>query len=304
MLKNNTLYIFLFISRLTNRLGLGKTIRIKKLHGGMENRSYEVWVSRGRRYVVRILGNSDEARLRNEIHIQQAALRANMPISHMIELQKDDYTYTDAGLTATVSEWIYGKHLKTPLSTEQSYAVGKLLGKFHANVKSDDVITNRYLFVGRERIEARVLAMKNENIRTKVMHLLERTRLPSLAKLPSGVLHGDLHIKNIMATDNGLYALDMQSGGFGPYILDIGRSMADVCSRDGQFDTRLARAFIQGYQSERELTPEERKLVLRSVIFGAVCVIVWGYQHQKDQIAEMFTSIALTAERCSNADII
>ncbi len=296
MLKNNPLYMFLFISKLTNQLGFGRTLKIKRLNGGAENKSYDVRLHHNKRYVVRILGGGDSERIDNEVYIQHVALQAGVPIGRMREIQNNQYVYEDAGLKATVSLRIKGKHLQTPLLPEQSYEVGKLLGRFHAKAMPDRRITNKYLFVGLEKLEIRMRAIKDVNARIMIERLLGRAQLSELKNLPSGVIHGDLHLKNILSSDEGLVMLDMQSGGYGPFVLDIGRSMADVCNNDDKFDMNLAKSFMEGYRSERSLTHAESRLLLPAALFGAVCVMIWGYQYQKKEIISMFTSIALSIE--------
>ncbi|HEX5657633.1 MAG TPA: homoserine kinase [Polyangiales bacterium] len=81
--------------------------------------------------------------------------------------------------------------------------------------------------------------------------------LSNAPALPQGVVHGDLFRDNVLWQGDQLAALlDWESASDGIVIYDLAVTLLAWCCGD-QLDWTLARALVQGYQSERAIREEE-----------------------------------------------
>lgn len=120
------------------------------------------------------------------------------------------------------------------------------------------------------------------------MHLPERLRggylslarnLPSLENLPQSLIHFEMNLSanSIMRPDGALVILDWDEAGTGAAVLDPGYLLiSQFISEDCRFDEAGARAFYQGYMSERPLSEDEKSYLFDASLFHALRYIVWG----------------------------
>ncbi len=87
------------------------------------------------------------------------------------------------------------------------------------------------------------------------LHAELEQELPT--QLPRGVVHGDLFRDNVLWQGGELVALlDWESASDGVLVYDLAVCVLAWCCGDA-LDWALARALVDGYRSERDLTPEE-----------------------------------------------
>jgi Ser/Thr protein kinase RdoA (MazF antagonist) len=100
-----------------------------------------------------------------------------------------------------------------------------------------------------------------------VSYSLERIepKLPNYEKLPTTICHKDLHKGNILRTEKGLAIVDPDWVGKDTAAYDLAMTIAFECMHKDGFDLKKAAAIISGYDSVRQLTPEE-KVALPSLI--------------------------------------
>ncbi|MEO8927402.1 MAG: homoserine kinase [Caulobacteraceae bacterium] len=80
------------------------------------------------------------------------------------------------------------------------------------------------------------------------------------ASLPRGVIHADWFPDNVFFHDGHFAgAIDFYFAAFDTLAYDIGVALNAWCfAPDGTFDAALARAFVDGYERRRALSPKER----------------------------------------------
>ncbi len=96
------------------------------------------------------------------------------------------------------------------------------------------------------------------------------------AKLPNGLIHGDLYIDNMLFKDGKLQTLlDFEQAGLGSFIHDIGITISGCClDREGVSLDKI-HAFIEGYEGVRILGDNERKLLNFSITLGFLDISLW-----------------------------
>ncbi len=81
---------------------------------------------------------------------------------------------------------------------------------------------------------------------------------PARARLPSGIIHGDLFPDNTLFDGERLVALlDFEQAGTGPWLYDLAVCLTSWCYADDFLPDR-ARALVAGYERCRALAAEER----------------------------------------------
>jgi Ser/Thr protein kinase RdoA (MazF antagonist) len=94
-----------------------------------------------------------------------------------------------------------------------------------------------------------------------LLHELNACRLPK--NLPVGFTHQDIKPENIIARGNQISGiLDFDNAYYGVLLHDITTSIIWWCFKKNKLDRKLLRSFLQGYESVRPLTYNERKLLL------------------------------------------
>lgn len=303
MLKNNPVLLFLLISRLMGRFGFGRVTWIKRVQAGADNRNYYARTSSKKEYVVRVLSRFDTRRLQNEILIQEAAKKVGIGAGYMLKSADNGYVYEGFGIKVTISERVKGVHPQSPIHENDCMTIGSTLAEFHTKIDPNLPLGNHFLFLSREGVSERLLSIADYKVKSRLMSLLDHTRILEKVKLPEGVLHGDFHGGNILLNGSRCAMLDLQSSGRGSFVLDIGRSIADICNIESKVDISLVRSFISGYEKKRKLTKTEKEVFVQAIIYGAACVALWGYQHQKLQLAASFMDIAASARNISTTDL-
>lgn len=91
-------------------------------------------------------------------------------------------------------------------------------------------------------------------------------KYPNLATLPHGINHGDLHLGNLIEDMEGqLVLLDLELCSDAPYLKDIANAICMLCFEERQgkskFNTELALQLLNGYHTNRPLTPNEINLL-------------------------------------------
>lgn len=279
-----------FISGMAKQYELDEIVSSELIHQNIGQDIYLV-ATKEKEYIVRILKDVDDRQLSNEIIIQAAAEKAGIAVGRIISQSLGDYVYENQDIKATIAHKVEGASPTRPISEADAFIIGRSLGEVHSRIDPDLPLRNDFLFVGLPRLNERLAMIDNAVLRAHLRSLIEESSLWGKG-LPEGVVHGDLHCQNVLLKDDKCTIIDLQSSGRGPYILDIGRSIADVCSFNSELNPRAVQSFLAGYQTQRPLSGLEKAALTKSIVYGAVCVAIWGYQYQKKLLGDEFLDLA------------
>jgi thiamine kinase-like enzyme len=167
--------------------------------------------------------------------------------------------YKDNELVAVVYKKILGITPKTVNKT-LAYEFGKCLAIFHKCVIK--------------------LPYNNRNALVDQVNSGIKTNLYA-KNLPKGIIHGDLHLGNVMVeSDKNLKItalLDFEEAHINLLIIDIAVTVMATCSKNNgtRVDIDLIRNTISGYQSIRKLEKFEKQNFKEAVNYVALCWIEW-----------------------------
>lgn len=175
-------------------------------------------------------------------------------------------------------EYLSRDAVKTP-NLLQCFAVGKILGKIHnltANFKYpykrklwNLEETKKYFQEVKENLSQNKFLQKYNFIEA-IDSALGDLNFPK--KLPSGAIHEDLGKRHILFRGNEISRiLDWDRSYYGQFILDLGQAIRGWCFDEWKkFNKEKFHSVLNGYESQRKLTPLERKFLLNSIKFAFI----------------------------------
>jgi Ser/Thr protein kinase RdoA (MazF antagonist) len=200
-------------------------------------------------------------------------------------------------------EYIEGGH---PKPREVFYhRLGGLLGRLHSiapdgQVPQSDYTPPNILADSRDMLKRAKSFLGDpgdlapEALPKIVPELLEMIeRFPSFEALPSGIIHTDPYLVNLIEAPGGeLFLIDWEDGGISYPLLDVGYVLAHLCSFTAR-DRRIwdvpgpaegivsrpdwGRVFMAAYETARPLTSLERALLPDAVRLSFLAYMVeWG----------------------------
>jgi homoserine kinase type II len=232
---------------------------------GSVNSNFRLTDVRGRTYFARIYeeqgseGAALEAALLAGLAARGLPVAAplNASVPTMVEYQ---------GKPFTVFPWVAGQDLcHAQIVPDHCYQIGAALAQVHL---ASPVLPR--LSAGRfdlKSVQGRLDLIEQSTdayrapvaqIRVGLNRYVEEQQ--ASAPLPSGVIHGDLFRDNVLWSSGRISALlDFESASNGCFIFDLMVTLLAWCYRDS-FDQARVSAMLRGYESERPLSSEERRL--------------------------------------------
>lgn len=276
--------------------GLGKIHTFERSAFGNANTTFLIRTVDGFGYALRLLGGkTDEPLLENERQVQYWLAEKSVPTTQMLPSSKGAFLFDRDGLRATVSKLIVGQHPTYPVAKEECGHIGKTLARFHAGLRGMTLphpeVENT---LSRHRVYEEIGNLPQTEYARRIIELLSRSTLDH-DSLPAGIIHGDFHINNILRGEGDIFfVLDLQGVSMGPLILDIGRSIADVCCDADKLDLDKLHIFLSGYESIRPMTSIEKRVIYKAIRYGAVAASLSLYQDNKPDFANHFLNLGYT----------
>lgn len=255
--------------------GLGAVRSTRGIEAGTVNSSFALELGQGafflRLYEEQGLkGAEDEALLLG--HLAAKGVATPPPLKG----EDGRVVRTLAGKPAALFPWVDGHILcQKTVSPDAAHEVGKALARVHA------VGPNPAAPLGTGRFGPEDLVLRCERVaqstdtaaRALSGALIEAVREVATrrsAKVPVGLVHGDLFRDNVLWHEQRITALlDFESAHRGPFVFDLAVTIL-AWSFGDTLSAEIARAMTDGYRSERELSELERDAIFDEAIFAAL----------------------------------
>lgn len=230
----------------------------------------------GARHFLRIYEEQGEAGARSEaallLHLAERGVATPAPL----RARDGALVRVLAGKPAVLFPWVDGTMLcQRSVTEEAAAAVGEALARVHrvGAPASAALGAGRFgpsdLLARCARVDAssdREAAAEGDALRA----LLASSNAGRRADLPTGLVHGDLFRDNVLWHRGSIAALlDFESAHLGPFAYDIAVTILSWAF-DDDFVPAVARAVVDGYRRERELSDAERDGLWAEAVFGAV----------------------------------
>jgi Ser/Thr protein kinase RdoA (MazF antagonist) len=279
--------------------GLGEPIGNQRISSGVTHASYFLDTAGGS-YVAKVLSYVNPDNLKNERHIQAQLDQHGIRAPQMLANEHGQFLYTGYDSNITVAQRLTGIHPARPASDDHCLSVGQTLGRFHQAVVSTTHGNERSL-LARNGASYRIakLEQRGASVAPELARLA-KTNADVLfdTGLPEGVLHGDFHTENVLADGGDVAVLDLETVTTGPLVLDIGRSLADLCPRPGfaRMDDQKVDRFVEGYSEVRPLTPQELDALPAAIAFGCTALAALLYVRRFDYFGNIFLQLGAAVD--------
>lgn len=263
---------------------VGALLSSSALAAGSVNSNFRLHCSKGD-FFLRLYEEQDEAGARRDAETVGALARAGVPTPPPVLRRSPGPSGASLGALngkpAVLLPWSPGEVLcQKRVTARHAREVGRSLAAMH---RSGAALASAY-GPGRFQLDhllARIGRIERAgDVRIAGQAPELRMRLEEIAaardrKLPGGLAHGDLFRDNVLFIANEAKVaalLDFESAYEGPLVYDLMVTVLAWCVGDA-LDFDLARAMVEGYESERPLSEEERAHAYDEARFG--CMRFW-----------------------------
>ena len=257
-------------------LDLGELQTIKGCAGGIENTNYFVDTTQGE-YVLTLFERLTFEQLPFYLHLMKHLARHGIAVPDPSPNKKGEILFKLKGKPAAVVNKLRGKSELAPTAVHCA-SVGDMLARMHLAGQG----------FARQQPNLRGLAWWNDTVPVVLPYVTDAQRSLLLGELayqnhiaeaaayktlPRGPVHADLFRDNVMFEGSELTGFfDFYFAGCDTFLFDIGVCLNDWCVdlATGRHDAERALAFLAAYQSQRQLTAQERALLPAMLRAGAL----------------------------------
>ena len=257
-------------------LDLGELQTIKGCAGGIENTNYFVDTTQGE-YVLTLFERLTFEQLPFYLHLMKHLARHGIAVPDPSPNKKGEILFKLKGKPAAVVNKLRGKSELAPTAVHCA-SVGDMLARMHLAGQG----------FARQQPNLRGLAWWNDTVPVVLPYVTDAQRSLLLGELayqnhiaeaaayktlPRGPVHADLFRDNVMFEGSELTGFfDFYFAGCDTFLFDIGVCLNDWCVdlATGRHDAERADAFLAAYQSQRQLTAQERALLPAMLRAGAL----------------------------------
>lgn len=257
-------------------LDLGKLQSLKGCAGGIENTNYFVNTDRGA-YVLTLFERLTFEQLPFYLQLMKHLAARGIPVPDPAPAKSGAILHSLKGKPAAVVNRLRGGSELAPMSSHCA-SVGEMLARMHlAGLDYPHQQPNlRGLFWWNSTTPIVLPHVTREQKTLLLGELAYQNHIAASAAykaLPSGAVHADLFRDNVMFEDGKLTGFfDFYFAGLDTFLFDIAVCLNDWCVdlETGAHDASRAAAFLQAYETVRQLTAQERLLLPAMLRAGAL----------------------------------
>jgi homoserine kinase type II len=254
------------IAQVADRFALGAVVHSDGIEAGTVNSNYRVVTERGA-FFVRVNEGKAEADVAYEAELVAYLAERGVATPPALRAQ-DGRPYAALAQVpglVTVFPWLEAKALcARQLPPATCARAGETLAKVHLAAQGFGL--RRQSHYSFDAIVARHRGLTGQSRDLEVDRAIAETgaeidRLSTVrgarAALPSGVIHGDLFVDNVLEGEAGLVLLDFEQAADGAFAYDLA-VLINAWGFGDHFVPERVAAAIAGYQRVRSLEPAER----------------------------------------------
>lgn len=258
---------------------------------GFENSNYFIKTKQGS-FVIKIFEGMDveTANILFEIEIMDKVNKAGLKIPKIFPTNNGDLYAKLGNKYACLMNYVEGDNMeKYQLTDALTKEVGEEVGKidnFLKNIKDGSKTRQNYAFDLKnflllepkiEELDSRF----NKTIFTKIFNDFKKNKI-LFDSLPTGLIHNDIVLYNILAKDGRLQAIiDFSDMAYSPYIQNVAVSIYH-CFFTYNWQPRQVKVFLESYQRYNPISAQEKLLLYNLVLArSALMMIEFNYWNVK-----------------------
>lgn len=240
-------------------LSVGELTGYQGIEGGVVNSNFFVDTHQGS-FVLTLFEELEANDLPFYLKLNKQLADSGLPCARAQADSDGNWIFSINEKPACLFTRLPGEHLDSP-TRAQCYAVGQALGKLHVSSQSFPLqrASDRDLDWFATTID-QVLPLLDPGDAKLLKDEWNHHQSNSLEHLPSGIVHADLFRDNVLFVGERLSGLlDFYFACNGVYLYDLAITANDWCiTPSGHLNEPLASALLDGYESERTLTTDEK----------------------------------------------
>ncbi len=262
-----------------SRYDIGALQRYWPAANGIENSNYFI-ATEGphgpRNFVLTILeqaANAGDA----YVPMMETLYDAGLPVAPPLRNMADQAVEELSGKPTLLQHRLPGQHVYNP-TTRQVCALARFMARMHLTMDGADIELPAYprdtnwLQERAAMVEGFLPFADHALLLASVQRISDMLARRDVARLPQGMIHGDLFRDNALYNERGLTGvLDFHHAATGFWIYDLAVVANDWCNdAGGQLDPDRTTAMLRAYHRIRPLTDAELWFFSEFALYGAV----------------------------------
>lgn len=267
---------------LTKALGITEELTVKKLAGNA-NDNYLLTLP-SRKIVVKCLGEHTPENEQLEGIYRQYLLDNDLPVTPFLTFTNGMYVFTSHGLSYVALDYVEGEEAREK-EHKVVGQVARLSAKLHK--LEYETMPERVNWLNGKYVEHVITELQLASEEAEELRKQNST-FPNFwdESLPLGIVHGDLHLGNIIIdnTDHITTIIDWEEVGVVPIVLDIAGTVQSLAQTDEGFTKEVFDKFFEVYQYVRRLSQTEKDILEEAIRYRSFIVYVWALMKYKQRL--------------------
>jgi len=270
-------------SEVVKLAGFDELLKIEKLDGGWANSNYKLILKNGKMYVLKIWNEQSEEEVNYLLNITSYLANRGIPTPIPIPFKNGNLVTMKKNLPWTILPFVEGEWLKSDY--DSLFTLGKTQAKMHkitppVNLKQD-------FSMGLKLFEKIITISDSTNKADDFTNLLKENLylFHEYENLPRGIIHGDLFPDNVIGKENNeLSLLDFEEVCEDVLVFDLAMTFVGFGWEQGEPIKKRWEAILDGYQSIRNLSPDEINALPDLHKLATLSIAAWRYWQFKINI--------------------
>ena len=265
------------LAALRHHIGDVEIIDVARPKGGWGNLSYRVDTSTGS-FIITRFSNTPEPELRDMANLLVELEEAEFPSPRLVPHRDGGFFSEWDGYPALVKHYIEGVISRGVVENDPG-DFGEIAARFHLATRGHS-ITRPHKF-GRTAFHAIEPFVANNRFAAWLGTMAGRFDAAIDPTLPSGLVHGDLVLDNIVRSPDGtLSMIDLENSCREALMFDLGMIVFTLAEA-GSWSEDMEKTAVEGYERVRKLEPSEVEAVPLFVSYAAAAIGFVRFQERR-----------------------
>lgn len=249
----------------------------KLLSGGSENTNYLVKSSKGKS-VLCIFEQKTAKKARELARLLKHLEHNNFSTSTLVDTRNNESVLIWKDKPIIIKGFIEG-NIRKDLSTDLLKSIGKELAKLH-QINAPEYLPQQ-LDYGKEQFDTVKKYAPNSDFNNWLQEVLSYISPYFNLDLPKCLIHSDVFWDNVIIDLDGktVRIIDFEESSHYYRIFDLGMTIIGVCGEEKIINLDKVKALLEGYQSEVQLSEDERKALKAFTIYAGAAMTFWRHKN-------------------------
>ena len=257
--------------------GLSDLVNLEKLPGGWANSNYKLSLNDNTKRVLKIWDEQTLDEVDYLLSITTYLSDNGVPTPSPIPFSNGEFMVVKNGLAWTLLPFVEGAWLEP--NDSSLYSLGRIQASLHL-IKSPVNLKEKFS-MGNSLFDKLFSIADERNEWSDFLRMLksESTILKqNIGELPRGIIHGDLFPDNILGTNDNINSiLDFEEVCYDILAFDLVMTFVGCGWENGEPVVERWVALLEGYQSDRMLSHEERDSLSDLHHLATLSIAAWRY---------------------------